>query len=285
MRLSILIPTYNRARTLRRAVDSALAGGWDGELELVVSDNASSDGSAAVLAELEARVPEMRILRQPTNVGPLGNWRACLAEARGDLVHWLWSDDWIAPGAYRAMQTAMLHERASMAICAVHIIPEGEVPVDPAAAPLGEVHHRLGDRAWVGRDLVHKLLTVRRPLVSPVAALLPTTACRRVLAARIPEQGDLRCDVRAIGPDALMILEGALASERVASLDRPLAYCSAGVDSISMIESDHRLSAHYAWARLGWCRERGLPWTWRWADILRLLRRQYVGPAAQAVFR
>jgi len=281
MRLSVLIPTYNRAAHLPRAVASALAGGWD-DLEIIISDNGSSDGSAEVLRSLAAGDPRIQVVFQRENHGPLANWQACLERATGTLVHWLWSDDWIERDAYRTLITAMTAAEAGVALCAARIVAEGVSPFAPALRPAGTIAHTLGDGVWAGRDLVRRLLTMRQPLVSPAAALLPIAACRRILARPIPVHGDLRCEQRAIGPDTLMILESLLAADHVVTVAQPLACFSAGADSISVTSAGHRLATHYAWARLGWARERGLPRGWTRLDTLRLLRSGLVAAAWRA---
>ncbi len=98
--LSLGIPTYNRALLLRQALHAVLAQATDGT-EVVVSDNASTDDTASVLADAQAAFPSacLRALRQPTNVGPDANIYAVVREARGAFVYLLSDDDVLLPGA------------------------------------------------------------------------------------------------------------------------------------------------------------------------------------------
>ena len=94
-RLTIAIPTYNRAKQLDRklnwAVD-AIAGRWD-EIELLVSDNASPDETPQVCQKWQAQINgRMRIFRQTENIGLIRNCLFCIQEAQGDFV-WTVSDD------------------------------------------------------------------------------------------------------------------------------------------------------------------------------------------------
>ncbi len=66
--VSIGIPTYNRASVLRRAVESALTQDHT-NLELVISDNASTDETEAVCQEFCERDNRVRYIRQKTNRG------------------------------------------------------------------------------------------------------------------------------------------------------------------------------------------------------------------------
>jgi glycosyltransferase involved in cell wall biosynthesis len=91
---TIAIPTFNRAGWLKDCVHSALSQEFD-SFEVVVSDNASEDDTAEVLRQfIDARLVT---IRQPNNIGPIGNWNACLAAARGTYIVILCDDDSVAP--------------------------------------------------------------------------------------------------------------------------------------------------------------------------------------------
>jgi glycosyltransferase involved in cell wall biosynthesis len=94
--VSIGVPTFERAALLRRAVESALAQTYD-YLEVVISDNASADGTEELCRALAARDPRVRYLRQHCNLGPTANFNALFAECRGDYVLMLADDDWFDP--------------------------------------------------------------------------------------------------------------------------------------------------------------------------------------------
>jgi len=90
--VSIGIPTYNRAAGLERAVASVL-GQTHRELELVISDNASTDNTPELCAQLAANDARVRFLRQPFNRGPTANFNAVLAQLQGEHVMLLADDD------------------------------------------------------------------------------------------------------------------------------------------------------------------------------------------------
>jgi hypothetical protein len=92
--VTIGIPTYNRSDRVLRAVHSALAQDH-GALEVVVSDDASTDSTETGMRELAAREPRLRYLRQQRNLGHAGNFQAVLDAARGEYFMWLSDDDWI----------------------------------------------------------------------------------------------------------------------------------------------------------------------------------------------
>jgi glycosyltransferase involved in cell wall biosynthesis len=92
--VSIGLPTYNRASTLRRAIESALAQDYP-NIELVISDNASTDETQAICLEVAARDKRVRYLRQQTNQGATVNFREVLKQSRGEFFMWLSDDDWM----------------------------------------------------------------------------------------------------------------------------------------------------------------------------------------------
>ena len=92
--LSICIPTYNRAPYLQRLL-ARLAqelAGTGGQIEVVVSDNASTDGTAQICASSPLG-PSLRYVRQPTNIGAEANIQAAIRQARGTYAVYLADDD------------------------------------------------------------------------------------------------------------------------------------------------------------------------------------------------
>ncbi len=94
MTVSILIPVYNRKDIVARSIESALAQTY-ADIEIVVTDNCSSDGTFEALQGYSER--GVRLFQTQENVGPLYNWINGLEKCRGEYVKVLWSDDTIAP--------------------------------------------------------------------------------------------------------------------------------------------------------------------------------------------
>jgi glycosyltransferase involved in cell wall biosynthesis len=100
--VSICIPTYNHARFLTESLRAASAQTF-GDLEIVVLDNDSQDGTQAVVEKAAASDPRIRYLKQPRNIGLVGNLNACLECAQGKYVKILCADDSLEPGCVSAM--------------------------------------------------------------------------------------------------------------------------------------------------------------------------------------
>lgn len=94
--ISIGLPVYNGERYLRVAVDSIFnqtLRDW----ELVICDNASTDGTEAICREYAARDPRVRYFRNPSNIGGSQNFRKVFELAQGRYFKWLAVDDYCAP--------------------------------------------------------------------------------------------------------------------------------------------------------------------------------------------
>jgi glycosyltransferase involved in cell wall biosynthesis len=91
--LSICIPTYNRAPYLRETLEclGAALKGFEDEVEVIVSDNASPDHTQEVLAEFESRIPNFRHSRNSVNIGEMNFFRV-MHLARGKYI-WILGDD------------------------------------------------------------------------------------------------------------------------------------------------------------------------------------------------
>jgi glycosyltransferase involved in cell wall biosynthesis len=88
--ISVILPVYNRAATLRRCVGSVLAQTFT-DWELIAVDDGSSDGSVGVLEAFgEARI---RVIRHERNRGPAAARNTAIEAARGEYLALIDSDD------------------------------------------------------------------------------------------------------------------------------------------------------------------------------------------------
>lgn len=101
MSISVIIPCYRAAATLRRAVDSALTGA-PADLEVLLVDDGSPDDTGALCDELAAADPRVRTLHRE-NGGAGAARNTGLDAAHGDWVLFLDADDALLPGLWAAL--------------------------------------------------------------------------------------------------------------------------------------------------------------------------------------
>lgn len=95
-KLSIGIPVYNGENYLAEALDSILAQTFT-DYEIIISDNASTDSTAAIVHNYMARHPCIRYYRNETNLGAAKNYNGLVTYAQGEYFKWMAHDDLIAP--------------------------------------------------------------------------------------------------------------------------------------------------------------------------------------------
>ena len=86
------MPVYNGAKYIRAAVDSLLAQTF-ADFELIISDNASTDGTETICREYAARDRRVRYTRQNENYGPFLNFKFVMDKAFGEYFMWAAADD------------------------------------------------------------------------------------------------------------------------------------------------------------------------------------------------
>lgn len=233
---SLLIPTYNRQGLIAETLDSAFAQDYP-NLEVIVVDNCSTDDTWARLQEYRLRRPELRIFRNPENVGPVLNWRACLEQATGEYGKFLYSDDLLSPEFVRETLSRFDSDTAFvLGSIVVFGGAEGEsLPQDfPAeiAAP-----DYLRDALLFGRH--------RFP-VSPSAATFRVADMRRNLLTEIPNPAGLDFRRFGAGNDLLLFLLACRGRRWVRSSRAARAYFRLHPGSLTVA---NRLEAYYHFAR------------------------------------
>jgi glycosyltransferase involved in cell wall biosynthesis len=94
--LSVVLPNYNHAKLIGRALAALLAQKRTAD-EIIVIDDGSTDDSVPVIERVAAKAPAIRILRNENNIGVIATLQRGLEAARGNYVYFAASDDWIFP--------------------------------------------------------------------------------------------------------------------------------------------------------------------------------------------
>lgn len=149
-RLTIVIPTVNRAHCVGRAIESALAQDLE-DIEIIVSDNGSTDGTPSLIAHYND--PRLRKYRHEETIPPQAHGNFLLDAARGEFFLGLSDDDYIEPDfVRRALDLYTRRPELSFvyAACTLHIGdinlpalhgPEFEESLDFVAAFFGNLRN------------------------------------------------------------------------------------------------------------------------------------------------
>ncbi len=145
MRVSVLIPVFNRRELVAAAVQSALSQDVHG-LEVVAVDNCSTDGTWELLQGLkDAR---FRCLRNERNLGLFGNFNRCAAETTGRFTLFLCSDDRLEPG-FLSHAAEMLDRESAAAL----VSSRGRL-IDREGRALGTIAKRFPPGRYAGPSVV-----------------------------------------------------------------------------------------------------------------------------------
>jgi glycosyltransferase involved in cell wall biosynthesis len=115
--VSVGVPVYNGEQFLAGAVRSVLAQDYP-NLEVIICDNASEDGTEEICRAVASKDPRVRYLRTRTNIGLLGNFRQALDEARGKYFTWLAHDDVMSDPACLSKLVGHLESNPETVLCA-----------------------------------------------------------------------------------------------------------------------------------------------------------------------
>jgi glycosyltransferase involved in cell wall biosynthesis len=107
-KVSVLIPSYNQEAVIEQTVMSALTQNYE-NLEVVVSDDASRDGTPQILKGIQSKYPErLKIFLHQTNLGVTKNHLRGLRECHGDFIAFQDGDDLFLPGKIKKQVEFML---------------------------------------------------------------------------------------------------------------------------------------------------------------------------------
>ncbi len=130
--VSIGLPVYNGERYLRAALDSLIGQDYP-NLELILSDNASTDATAAICREYATRDPRIRYYRLHHNIGAVTNFKRVAQLARGTYFKWAAFDDLRSPTYLSACVAALQADlRAVLCCTGLRLIDEDGQEVDEA---------------------------------------------------------------------------------------------------------------------------------------------------------
>lgn len=111
--LSVIVPVWNAQKSLSRCLDSLLRQKVD-EYEIVCVNDGSTDGSDTILKAYQAKHPDLIRVVQQKKLGLPAARNAGLNVAKGDVIAFCDSDDYLIPGAYGYLLNAFWNQQVDM---------------------------------------------------------------------------------------------------------------------------------------------------------------------------
>jgi glycosyltransferase involved in cell wall biosynthesis len=205
-KVSVIVPVYNQAPFIRETVDSVLAQDY-GSIELLLSDDGSTDGTSDILQAYAAEHPDrVRVVTSERNTGIAGAFNRALDAHTGQYIAWLGGDDVMLPGKL-SRQVTLLEARRDVIGCC----HDADVFDSASGRSYGRFTEVYNGRRGVRDGGVELLL-------DPTYLMLPSTMMVRSAAV-----GSLRFDPRVqVSNDWLFDIQ-LFRDGRVAGLDDILA--------------------------------------------------------------
>jgi glycosyltransferase involved in cell wall biosynthesis len=189
--VSVVIPCYNYGLYLSDCVKSVLDQP-DVQVDVLIIDDASPDGSAEVVSRLAAQDSRIRAICHDTNRGHIATYNEGLAQARGDYVVLLSADDLLTPGClYRATSLMEAHPSVGLTYGFCLDIRNGELPPARTIATNWII--------WPGHKwIAHRCKTGQNVLSCP-EAVMRTETLRQIggYHADLPHAADFEMWMRA----------------------------------------------------------------------------------------
>jgi GT2 family glycosyltransferase len=168
--VSICLPNYNYAHYLRECISSCLSQSYE-PLEIIITDNASTDNSLEVISSFDD--PRVRFAENHANLGLVGNLNRALSLARGDIVKFVCADDLLERNAVELMAAALADPEVSLVYSSAKITD--------AEGKHTRTHRPYPESGRLpGREEARRLLTGGNHVGAPTAVALRASTLREV---------------------------------------------------------------------------------------------------------
>lgn len=209
-RFSVIMPLYNKAPYVRKAVESVVEQTFE-DWELIVVDNGSTDGSSEIVIEFTD--PRIRIIRLEKNVGPGAARNKGVEESASPWICFLDADDWWEPTFLEEMSGLIeRHPDAGIYGTGYYIVKNGKKQI----APIGV------DKDFTEGD-INYCQVYAKTLCMPLTSI---SVC--IPRAVFNEIGGFPTNIR-LGEDFLLWIHIAL-KDKVVLLNKPLSNYNQDVD-------------------------------------------------------
>lgn len=136
--ISVIIPVYNTAEYLDECILSVVNQKYT-DLEILLIDDCSTDGSAQLLDNWAERDPRITVIHNPVNSGVSASRNIGLQEAKGDFIAFVDSDDWLESNFYFELLNQIEQTGADVVLGGYNRIMVNDVASRVPQAPSGTV--------------------------------------------------------------------------------------------------------------------------------------------------
>ncbi len=112
---SIIIPTYNSEKFIESCINAAQNQTVD-DIEIIISDNCSTDNTINIAKEINKSDPRIRIYQNSENIGPVANWRSGISKSTSKYSKLQFSDDLLGQDFLESTIPQLIYPQCSMAI-------------------------------------------------------------------------------------------------------------------------------------------------------------------------
>ncbi len=130
-RVTVGIPVFNGDPFLRKSIESVINQSYQ-DIEIIISDNCSTDKTRSICLEYAARDNRIRYIQQSKNYGSINNFVALISEARGKYFMWAGADDFFDEN-WIASLLEICEKNNSLAFGVVQYIDEFDVRINSTA--------------------------------------------------------------------------------------------------------------------------------------------------------
>lgn len=236
-KISVIVPVYNKKDYLEACIDSILCQTY-GNLELLLVDDGSTDGSGDICDRYAAGDERVRVFHQP-NGGPTAAVLTGLREAAGDYYTFIDSDDYVSREMLQRMAACLAGRRGEI-VCCNHVLEKRKETV-PVIQPLPP-------GVYEGAKLEEE---IKGRLLGREERIIPMSRCMKLCEKSVFEGNEKYYDTKLrMGDDFNLIYPALLAAGRIVIMEEALFYHYRYVED-SIV---HGYDPHNAESVAGWYR-------------------------------
>lgn len=118
MKVSVIITAYNHEKYISQAIDSVINQQFDGDLEIIIGDDCSTDSTVDIIREYKSKYPDnIFIIANKVNIGITKNLQQCLEKCTGEYIAICEGDDYWLTNTKIKKQMEYLEENPFLSMC------------------------------------------------------------------------------------------------------------------------------------------------------------------------